>query len=135
MSDRIPRIGAYDSLAIEWGYRYFPGLASEEIQEKLSVWIEKKQLERKYRFQDSGGNLPEAQAEDLGRYSLETAELGMCHLKRLLRDTLRNNGRLSVESWNLAIRKQYSEYIKDVYKRQVVPRLQRWIFLTVTVNY
>ena len=25
MSDRIPRIGAYDSLAIEWGYRYFPG--------------------------------------------------------------------------------------------------------------
>ena len=24
MSDRIPRIGAYDSLAIEWGYRYFP---------------------------------------------------------------------------------------------------------------
>lgn len=41
MSDRIPRIGAYDSLAIEWGYRYFPGLASEEIQEKLSVWIEK----------------------------------------------------------------------------------------------
>ena len=37
MSDRIPRIGAYDSLAIEWGYRYFPGLASEEIQEKLSV--------------------------------------------------------------------------------------------------
>ena len=115
MSDRIPRIGAYDSLAIEWGYRYFPGLASEEIQEKLSVWIEKKQLERKYRFQDSGGNLPEAQAEDLGRYSLETAELGMCHLKRLLRDTLRNNGRLSVESWNLAIRKQYSEYINQAF--------------------
>lgn len=115
MSDRIPRIGAYDSLAIEWGYRYFPGLASEEIQEKLSVWIEKKQLERKYRFQDSGGNLPEAQAEDLGCYSLETAELGMCHLKRLLRDTLRNNGRLSVESWNLAIRKQYSEYINQAF--------------------
>ena len=72
-------------------------------------------MERKYRFQDSGGNLPEAQAEDLGRYSLETAELGMCHLKRLLRDTLRNNGRLSVESWNLAIRKQYSEYINQAF--------------------
>ena len=39
----------------------------------------------------------------------------MCHLKRLLRDTLRNNGRLSVESWNLAIRKQYSEYINQAF--------------------
>ncbi len=44
MSDRIPRIGAYDSLAIEWGYRYFPGLASEEIQEKIVCLDRKKQL-------------------------------------------------------------------------------------------
>lgn len=36
-------------------------------------------------------------------------------MKRLLRDTLRNNGRLCVESWNLAIRKQYSEYINQAF--------------------
>ena len=44
LEDLVPRLGEYDLFAIEWGYRYFPGLASEEIQEKLSVWIEKKTI-------------------------------------------------------------------------------------------
>lgn len=116
--DRIPQIGAYDSLAIEWGYRCFPGLSLNDERIELSTWLKEKQSERRYRFQDAAVVMPEAQAEDLGRVSLETAELG---IKRLttLGITEPDMERWGCGAWsvndnrNQAVRDQYSEYINQ----------------------
>lgn len=114
----IPQIGAYDSLAIEWGYRCFPGCTPKEEAIQLESWVDEKQLERRYRFQDAFTTMPEAQAEDLGRVSLETAHIGMGKLFKL--------GVVSphIEKWgigawsvaenrNNGVREQYSEYLNQ----------------------
>lgn len=118
VSNRIPKIGAYDSLAIEWGYRCFPGLSLNEERTRLSAWLKEKLHERRYRFQDASVVMPEAQAEDLGRVSLETAEIG---IKRLIAlgivepdmDKWGWGAWAVTDNRNQAVRDQYSEYINQ----------------------
>lgn len=86
LDDRIPVLGPYDTLALEWGYRCFPGTALEEESRMLEAWVADRQRERQYRFCAESIDNPEAQAEDLGRYSLETAALGMRQLARVAED-------------------------------------------------
>lgn len=116
--DRIPQIGAYDSLAVEWGYRCFPGCTPQEEYDKLDKWLKEKQQERKYRFQDVLATMPEAQAEDLGRVSLETAQIGMEKLFKL------GVAQPDIEKWgigawavaenrNRGVCDQYAEYLNQ----------------------
>ena len=42
VKDLIPRIGIYDEFAIEWGYRYFPGMELKEETEYLRNWVTQK---------------------------------------------------------------------------------------------
>lgn len=118
IADRIPRIGAYDSLAIEWGYRCFPGCTPQEESVKLDKWLIEKQHERKYRFQDASSTMPEAQAEDLGRVSLETAQIGiekLIHLGIMPPDF----GKWGIGAWavaenrNRGVHEQYVEYLNQ----------------------
>lgn len=118
VADRIPQIGAYDTLAIEWGYRCFPGCTPQEETVRLDSWLREKQKERKYRFQDAFATMPEAQAEDLGRVSLETAQIGiekLFHLGVISPDIDKwGRGAWAVaEVRNRGVHEQYVEYLNQ----------------------
>ena len=84
--DLIPGIGIYDEFAIEWGYRYFPGMKLNEETAYLRKWVgEKYKEDPKYRF---GTELdmsdPRWQSEDLGDNSMKASEYGIKNLKLIM---------------------------------------------------
>lgn len=82
--DLVPRIGPYDIAAIGWGYRSYPGSSHAAVRDSLARRAEGMTLRRKLRYlpqEDSRD--PQVMAEDIGRKPLETAELGMNHLRRI----------------------------------------------------
>lgn len=88
VEDLIPRIGVYDEFAIEWGYRYFPGMTLKEETEYLRNWVTRKyEEEPKCRF---GTELdmsdPRFQSEDLGDNSMKASEYGIKNLQLITRN-------------------------------------------------
>lgn len=88
VKDLIPRIGIYDEFAIEWGYRYFPGMDLNEETAYLKKWVgEKYKEDPKYKF---GSELdmsdPRWQSEDLGDNSMKASEYGIKNLKLIMRN-------------------------------------------------
>ena len=86
VKDLIPRIGIYDEFAIEWGYRYFPGMELKEETEYLRNWVTQKYKEDpRYMF---GTELdmsdPRFQSEDLGDNSMKASEYGIKNLKLIM---------------------------------------------------
>ena len=86
VKDLIPRIGIYDEFAIEWGYRYFPGMDLKEETEYLRNWVTQKYKEEpKCMF---GTELdmsdPRFQNEDLGDNSMKAGEYGIKNLKLIM---------------------------------------------------
>ena len=84
--DLIPGIGMYDEFAIEWGYRYFPGMKLNEETAYLRKWVSEKYKEDpKYWF---GTELdmsdPRWQSEDLGDNSMKASEYGIKNLKLIM---------------------------------------------------
>ncbi len=104
VDDRIPGIGDYDRFAIDWGYRCFPGLAPQQERKSLRQWVTEAQKDRRYRFLDADVLNPEACSEDLGRYPLETAVLGMDYLRLALQET---------SGGGTQIYERYKEYLKQ----------------------
>lgn len=114
LTERIPVLGPYDTLAIEWGYRCYPGKSVQEENRMLEAWIEERQHERQYRFRNESAYDPEAQAEDLGRHSLETAALGMRHLARAAASAESGQTRKPEEdNRRAACEAQYREYLNQ----------------------
>lgn len=80
--NRIARIGQYDKLAIEWGYRIFPGNTPEEQQRNRDAWLTEKQKDPRNRFGD--GLDINAQSEDLGNDHILLNSQGIENLKQLM---------------------------------------------------
>ncbi|MBO5719925.1 MAG: zinc-dependent metalloprotease [Bacteroidales bacterium] len=80
-----PHIGAYDLMAIEWGYRWFP--TEEEAKVKLDEFL-KKHDSPLYRYSETQSARtaidPRAMSEDLGDNAMEAARLGIKNLKRIV---------------------------------------------------
>ena len=80
-----PNIGAYDFLAIEWGYRWFPQGTDEE--KALSDVLAKYQG-KEYRYSEAQSQRsavdPRALSEDLGDDPIKSAQLGIENLKRIM---------------------------------------------------
>ena len=86
VKDLIPGIGVYDEFAIEWGYRYFPGMKLADETDYLRKWVsEKRKEDPKYKF---GTELdmsdPRFQSEDLGDNSMKASEYGIKNLKLIM---------------------------------------------------
>lgn len=80
--NRIAQIGQYDKLAIEWGYRIFPGKNLEEQQKNREIWLTGKQRDERNRF---GSSLDiKAQSEDLGNDHVTINAQGVENLKQLM---------------------------------------------------
>ena len=80
-----PNIGAYDLLAIEWGYRWFP--TEDEAKVKLAELL-KQYNTPMYRYSEAQSARtaidPRAMSEDLGDNAMEAARLGLENLKRIV---------------------------------------------------
>ena len=80
-----PNIGAYDLLAIEWGYRWYP--TEDEAKVKLAELL-KKYNSPLYRYSETQSARtaidPRAMSEDLGDKAVKAARLGLENLKRIV---------------------------------------------------
>ncbi len=80
-----PHIGAYDLMAIEWGYRWYP--TEEEAKVKLEEFL-KEHNSPLYRYSEAQSARtaidPRAMSEDLGDNAMEAARLAIKNLKRIV---------------------------------------------------
>ena len=82
-ADLVPHIGAYDYAAIDWAYHEYPGLDFRMECDSVSRKARAMASRRETRFMTLSNVDPQAQREDIGREPLESALLGMNHLKRV----------------------------------------------------
>ncbi len=82
-----PRIGPYDSWAIQWGYKAIFGTKDEQEDKIiLNKWIvDSLKANPRLWFGGEGYNFdPRAQTEDLGDNAMKASEYGIKNLKRIL---------------------------------------------------
>ena len=90
-----PNIGAYDLMAIEWGYRWYPeGTDENRVLNELLA----KYKGKEYRYSEAQSQRsavdPRALSEDLGDDPIKSARLGIENLKRIMPNLIewtRNN--------------------------------------------
>ena len=76
----VRQIGPYDHYAIEWGYRYFDGLVTRQVADKLKAMVDEKSLDPIYMF-GGRGNDPNAQTENIGDDPVKATDYGLKNLK------------------------------------------------------
>ncbi|MEM8600677.1 MAG: zinc-dependent metalloprotease [Bacteroidota bacterium] len=82
-----PDIGSYDIHAIEWGYRYFPGIDdADDERPLLHEIVRRTETDPTLRYvrQAVIATDPRAQNEDLGDDAVYAGELGLANLKRII---------------------------------------------------
>ena len=117
----ISRIGAYDLWAIEWGYRWYPDLTTDEEKPVLNQWIvEKMQDDRALWFgSEFSSDDPRTQTEDLGNNAMKAGEYGIKNLKRVMGSLLEwtyreNEGYNDLDELYSGVIKQFDYYIGHV---------------------
>lgn len=83
----MPGIGEYDKYAVNWGYRYIPGITNpDQEKEILNKWITEKSGNPVYFFGRQTGNPidPRSQTEDLGNNAMKASSYGVANLKRIV---------------------------------------------------
>lgn len=82
-----PGIGAYDLLAIEYGYRWYDSVSPEGEQAQLNALLAR-HTGKEYRYSEAQDTRdavdPRAQIEDLGDDPIEAGKLGIKNLKRIV---------------------------------------------------
>mgnify|MGYP002852553711 CR=1 FL=1 len=80
-----PRIGPYDKMAVEWGYRWYPSEVEARIA--LSQFL-REHKGKEYMYSETGGFRqainPDAMSEDLGDDPVKSANYGLANLKRIM---------------------------------------------------
>ncbi|WP_179345018.1 zinc-dependent metalloprotease [Winogradskyella ursingii] len=79
----VRQLGPYDDYAINYGYRYIPGVDSpEQEKEILNNWIMEKAGDPIYKFGKQSSRFdPTAQTEDIGNNSIKASTYGLKNLK------------------------------------------------------
>ncbi|OZC02250.1 zinc-dependent metalloprotease [Rubricoccus marinus] len=82
----VRMVGLYDDYAINWGYRWYPGITSPEAETaRLDALIAEKEGDPMYRFSTgSGGYNPDAQTEDMGNDPVAASGYAVANLKRVV---------------------------------------------------
>ena len=120
----MPRIGMYDTWAIQWGYKYL-GIADPVEDEKITdKWItDSLKTNPKLWFGGEGRNFDaRCQTEDLGSSSMEASVYGIKNLKRVM---------AKLPEWTKEENDAYKN-LNEMY-RQVVTQFMRYS-LHVTTN-
>lgn len=79
----VRQLGPYDDYAINYGYRYIPGVNSAEAEKEiLTKWVMEKAGDPKYKFGKQSSRFdPTAQTEDIGNNSIKASTYGLKNLK------------------------------------------------------
>ncbi|MEM7786828.1 MAG: zinc-dependent metalloprotease [Bacteroidota bacterium] len=82
----VRMIGPYDLYSVEWGYRWYPDVASPDDEAaRLDALIEAHADEAQFRFASSfGGFNPDAQTEDMGDDPVAASGYAVANLKRVV---------------------------------------------------
>jgi hypothetical protein len=116
----ISRIGDYDLWAIEWGYRWYPDVTSEQEARILNQWVTEKQDNRSLWY---GSELttddPRTQTEDVGNNAMRAGEYGIKNLKRVMNNLLtwtyeENDGYKNLAEIYTGISDQFDYYLGHV---------------------
>ncbi|NLI36530.1 MAG: DUF5117 domain-containing protein [Bacteroidales bacterium] len=120
-ADLLPRIGAYDNFAIEWGYRFLPDdMTIVQQTDSLRRWVDEKRKDRRVLYlEESTLGDPRVQSEDSSDDDVKANTYGMENLKRIMSH---------LEEWNpkndsdffvlrkryLSVLNQYQNYMGHV---------------------
>ncbi|SIQ02358.1 zinc-dependent metalloprotease [Maribacter ulvicola] len=88
--DITPKIGVYDTYAIDWGYRWIENKTAHEELPILNKWIRKHENNPMYFYGPQQGDVvdPRSQSEDLGDNAVKASEYGLKNLKRIIPNIL-----------------------------------------------
>ncbi len=112
-----PRIGEYDKWAIEWGYKYMPGVSAEAEVPILDKWIEAKAADKRYYFGRQGQpDDPRDQSECIGDNAMVASTYGIKNLQRILPNLV---------AWTKTPNEGYSD-LGEMYT-EVVTQLRRYV--------
>lgn len=108
-----PAIGEYDKHAINWGYRWIPGInTADDEKSLLNKWITDRDSNPVYFFGRQTFNPidPRSQTEDLGNNSMKASEYGVANLKRIIPNLIR---------WTAESAKDYGD-LDELYNQVIV---------------
>jgi hypothetical protein len=107
VKDLIPRIGAYDEWAIEWGYRWLPELDTRDKQKSwMNTWIvDRLNKDRRLYFAQPRDYDYLNRAEDLGDDAVKAGYYGIKNLKIIL---------ANIDTWVKAPGQFYGEWTRAV---------------------
>lgn len=78
----IRQMGPYDYYALNWGYRMYDGLTTENEKEQLDALIEKNANDPIYRFGKQSSRFdPRSQTEDISNNAIKASTYGIKNLK------------------------------------------------------
>jgi hypothetical protein len=82
----FPRVGDYDTWAIEWGYRLFPQFSSADAEkEHLNKWVIEKLKDKRLWFgTESNPDDPRSQSEQVGDDAVKGSAYGIKNLQRIV---------------------------------------------------
>ena len=82
----VRKLGPYDRYVIDWGYRWYPGVASpDDESRRLDALIEARAGDPAYRFSTGfGGYNPDAQTEDVGDDPVAATGYAVANLRRVV---------------------------------------------------
>ena len=82
----VRQLGPYDIYAINWGYRYIPGIqSSDEELPLLNSWIAEKAGDPMYMFGSGRGGIdPNSQTECIGDDAVKASTYGLANLRQVV---------------------------------------------------
>ncbi|MFB2120783.1 zinc-dependent metalloprotease [Parapedobacter sp. 2B3] len=119
----FPRIGDYDTWAIEWGYRLFPQFENADAEQgHLNKWVIDKNKDRRLWFgHESNPSDPRSQSEDMGDNAMLASTYGIRNLKRVVENLpgwteTENEGYSGLAELYREVNTQFGRYIGHVIK-------------------
>lgn len=103
----FPRIGDYDHWAIEWGYRQFPDISTEQAERShLNTWVISKLKNNRLWFgTETNPDDPRSQREQVGDDAMKGSTYGIRNLQRIVPNLL---------EWTKEPNKDYTS-LRDMY--------------------
>ncbi|PVH27154.1 zinc-dependent metalloprotease [Sphingobacterium corticibacter] len=119
-----PRIGMYDTWAIQWGYQYLPQFADAFLEQDFLIKQTTDSLKSnpKLWFGGEGNGIdPRSQKEDIGDDSMLASSYGLKNLKRVVDNLVEwtatpNDDYTNLKDMHKAVRSQFNRYLYHVLK-------------------
>ncbi len=119
----FPRIGDYDTWAIEWGYKWLPQYKTPEAERAhLNTWtIEKLKDKRLWFGTETNPDDPRSQSEQVGDDAIKGSMYGIKNLQRIVPNLMQwtrepNEGYSNLSELYNQVTGQYNRYINHVAK-------------------